>query len=92
MDRRNRYFYRTHISERKFKEILRYFSIDLGATKIAELTGISRNSINKILSALRKRLAEICEEESPFEGEIEVDESYFWSEKSTREKGPWSRR
>jgi transposase len=87
MDRRNRYFYRTHISERKFKEILRYFSIDLEAIKIAELTGISRNSINKIMNALRRRLAEICEEESPFKGEIEVDESYFGAKRVRGKRG-----
>ena len=87
MDRRNRYFYRTHISERKFKEILRSFAMDLEATKIAELTCISRNSINKILNALRRRLAEICEEESPFEGELEVDESYFGAKRVRGKRG-----
>jgi transposase len=40
--------------------------MDLEAIKIAELTGISRNSLNKILSALRRRLAEICEDEYYF--------------------------
>jgi len=77
MERRNRYCERAHISERKFREILRYFALDLEATKIARLTGVSRNSINRITMALRLRLAEECERESPFEGVVEVDESYF---------------
>jgi transposase len=61
--------------------------MDLEATKIAELTGISRNSINKILNVLRRRLAEICEEESPFKGEIEVDESYFGAKRVRGKRG-----
>jgi len=52
--------------------------VDIEANKIADLSGISRNSINKILKALRMRIATLCEQESPFQtGEIEIDESYF---------------
>ena len=58
--------------------IIRYFSLDIEATKIAALTGISRPTINRILKAVRQRIAEFCESESPFEsGEVEIDESYF---------------
>jgi len=74
----NKYIYHSRISEKKFREIIRYFSHDIEATKIASLTGISRPTINKILKAVRKRIAVYCESESPFEtGEIEIDESYF---------------
>ncbi len=74
----NKYIYHSKISEKKFREIIRYFSHDIEATKIASLTGISRPTINKILKAVRKRIAIFCESESPFEtGEIEIDESYF---------------
>jgi transposase len=74
----NKYIYHSKISEKKFREIIRYFSHDIEATKIASLTGISRPTINKILKAVRKRIAVFCESESPFEtGEIEIDESYF---------------
>jgi transposase len=66
MRRGNKYFYHSHISEKKFREIIRYFAMDLEASKIAELTGVSRNSVNKILKALRTRLAECCTIESPF--------------------------
>ena len=68
MDKVNRYCHRSHISERDFRQIIRYFAMDLEATKIAELTGVSRNSVNRILKALRKRLAEYCESQSPFSG------------------------
>jgi transposase len=66
MNRGNKYFYHSHISEKKFREIIRYFAMDLEASKIAELTGVSRNSVNKILKALRIRLVECCMDESPF--------------------------
>lgn len=70
----NRYIYHSKISEKKFQEILRYFSHDIEASKIAVLTGISRPTINRVLKAVRCRIAYFCESESPFEsGEIEID-------------------
>ena len=52
--------------------------MDVGATTITELVGVSRPTINRLLKAVRERIAEFCESESPFEsGEIEIDESYF---------------
>ena len=75
---RNKYIYHSKISEKKFREIIRYFSLDIEASKIAELVGLSRPTINRIIKAVRQRIAEFCEIESPFDtGEIEIDESYF---------------
>ena len=75
---RNKYIFHSKISEKKFREILRYFSVDIEASKIAQLVGVSRPTINRILKALRQRIAEMCESESPFAaGEVEIDESYF---------------
>ena len=45
---KNKYIVRSRISQKKFREILKYFAEDIEATKIANLTGISRISINKI--------------------------------------------
>ena len=57
---------------------MKCFSLDVEASKIAVLTGISRNTVNRTLTAIRKRISEFCELESPFaQGEIEIDESYF---------------
>lgn len=75
MDKVNKYCRRSHISERNFRQIIRYFAMDLEATKIAGLTGVSRNSVNRILKALRKRLVEYCVSQLPFSGEVEVDEA-----------------
>ena len=75
---RNKYIKVTHISERKTREIIRFFSLDIEAKKTAELTGISRPTINRFYGTFRERMAELCEDESPFEnGEVELDESYF---------------
>ena len=62
---------------KKFRQILKYFSLDIEATKIAQLTGLNRNTVNKYLLLIRKRMTEECELESPFSGDIEVDESFF---------------
>ena len=75
---RNKYIIHSKISEKKFRAIIRYYSLDIEASKIAKLVGVSRPTINRILKAVRQRIAEFCELESPFEsGEIEIDESYF---------------
>ncbi len=62
--RKNRYLYRSRISEAKFRQIIRLVALDLEAIKISVLTGISRNSINRILKALRNRITQECEKES----------------------------
>jgi transposase len=73
----NRYVTRSRISEAKFRELVRHFSLDLTSDTISVLTGLNRNTVTRYLLLLRKRVAEFCERESPFSGEIEVDESYF---------------
>ncbi len=77
MTQKNRYFNRSKISEAKFRQILRYFAIDLTATDCAELSGISVRSVNSIYLRIRARLAQYCEQVYPLGGELEADESYF---------------
>ena len=67
---KNKYIYRSRISQKKFREILKYFAEDIEATKIANLTGISRISINKILKNIRILMSQECENISKFSGEI----------------------
>ena len=67
---KNKYIVRSRISQKKFREILKYFAEDIEATKIANLTGISRISINKILKNIRILMASECEKISKFSGEI----------------------
>ena len=51
--------------------------LDLTVSQIAELTHTNRNTINKYLMQIRQRIADYCDQQSPFFGEVEVDESYF---------------
>lgn len=66
---------------------MKYFSLDIEATKIASLTGLNRNTVNKYLLLIRKRIAEECELESPFSGKIEVDESFFGARRVKGKRG-----
>ena len=73
----NRYFRHSKISEARFRHLVRCFALDLTATQTAAVTGISMRSVNAIFLRMRRRLAEVCELSSPFQGVVEADESYF---------------
>lgn len=87
MPTKNKYSNRSRISEAKFREIIRYFSLDLDAQKTALLTNLNRNTINRYFSFMRQRIAEKCEQDSPFLGEVEVDESYFGAKRIKGKRG-----
>ncbi|MCB9801119.1 MAG: IS1595 family transposase [Pseudomonadales bacterium] len=74
---KNRYSKHSRLSEHVFRQILRCFAQDLDTYTTAEITGISRRSIHDIFQKLRKRVVSLLEDEQPFSGEVEVDESYF---------------
>ena len=73
----NKYIRRSHLTEAKFRQIVKCFSVDLAATQTAEKTGVNRKTIDRLYSLIRARIAEYNEETSPIIGEFEVDESYF---------------
>ena len=52
----NRYIKSSRLSERKVREVIKLFSLDMEAAKVAQFTGVSRQSINKIFKALRLRI------------------------------------
>ena len=78
---------RSRISRKKFRQILLYFSLDLTASQITLLTGLNRNTVNRYLTLIRQRIALYCESESPFSGEIELDESYFGARRIRGKRG-----
>jgi len=84
---KNRYFSRSRISQHQFRQIVRLFSVDLDASQIARLTRLSRNSINRYLKAIRQRLVQYCDAQSPFLEEIEVDESFFGARRIKGKRG-----
>ena len=67
---KNKYIYHSRISEKKFREILWYFSADIEAVKIVEFTDISEKTINKITKNIRILMSKECEKISKFSGEI----------------------
>jgi transposase len=58
---KNKYLKGAHLSERKFKEILRLFAEDLTATQIASISGVSRVTVNSYLKKIRQQIARHCE-------------------------------
>ncbi|MCA9369375.1 IS1595 family transposase, partial [Candidatus Woesebacteria bacterium] len=72
---KNRYSKYSRLSEHIFRQILKCFVQDLDTYVTAEISGISRRSVNDIFQKLRKRVVSLLENEQPFSGEVEVDES-----------------
>jgi transposase-like protein len=77
MKPKNKYVSNAKIGEQKFREIVKFFVLDLTATQAAELSNLNRNTVNRLYSAIRRRIAEYSENTSPMQGIIEADESYF---------------
>lgn len=87
MNRRNKYYRAAKISEARFRQILRCFSEDLSASSTARLTGVNVRSVNPIFMRIRKRVAALCEAQSPLSGTVEVDESYFGPQRVRGKRG-----
>ncbi|MEO6050010.1 MAG: IS1595 family transposase [Pyrinomonadaceae bacterium] len=87
MKQLNRYYRRSRIAEKKFREIIKYFALDLTANKTDELTGLTHKTVNQIYLKIRQRLAEESQRQSPFSGEVEVDESYFGAKRVKGKRG-----
>src|SRR5437763_5351068 len=87
MEQLNRYYRCSKISERKMRQIIRYFAHDLTASKTAELTSLTRRSVTVLFVRIRERIAQECERASPFAGEVEVDESYFGARRVRGKRG-----
>lgn len=84
MAQKNRYLFRGRISERKFRDLARLFALDITADRAAALTGLNHKTAAAIYTLLRVRMAELAREGCPFQGVVEVDESYFGP---TRQRG-----
>ena len=89
---KNKYVIRSSILEAKFRQIILLFSEDLSATQISHLTHLSRQTINKYLTAIRLRILELSLLQSdPLVGQIEVDESYFGARRVRGKRGRGAR-
>ena len=67
---KHKYIIRSRISEKKFREILKYFTEDIEASKMSNLTKISEATLCKIFREIRILMSKECEKVSKFSGEI----------------------
>ena len=88
MKQLNRYYRYAKISERKTRQIIKFFALDLTAHKTSQVCKLTRKSVNQIYLKIRQRIAEEAERASPFtHSEIEVDESYFGAKRVRGKRG-----
>ncbi len=66
---------------------MKFFSLDLTAEEAANLSGISRNTINKLYGKIREKISKKGEKPDSFSGEIELDESYFGAKRIRGKRG-----
>ena len=84
---KNRYIRHSHLPESTFKRFIKAYSNDLNALETASLVGLNRNTVNRIFSLLRVRLAQMSCQEGASQGVFEVDESYFGAKRVRGKRG-----
>lgn len=84
---KNKYYRRSHITEAKFRHLLKCFSLDLNALETSKLSNISHRSCKVIYAKLRRHIAEFCIDQPAEMGEFELDESYFGARRVRGKKG-----
>ena len=85
---KNRYLHHAHISEVKFREVLKLFCADIPALTVAGLVGLSVQSTQRLYDRLRLRILQFALEEArPFAGEVEIGESYFGARRVRGKRG-----
>ncbi len=77
MSQKNRYLFRGRILERRFRDLLRVFALDITAD----------NTVLALYRLLRLRMAELAEADCPFRGQVELDESYFGPTRTRGHRG-----
>ena len=73
------------------RQLIEHFVAGTPARTVADLIGVHRNTATLYYRKLREVIAQRVEDQSPFAGEVELDESYFGSQKSGK-RGPHRRR
>ena len=84
---KNRYLKNARILDTQFRVLLREFCLDSTASETALRMGVSRKTVNRLYQLFRKRIAILCERESKFTGEVEIDESYFGARRVRGKRG-----
>jgi transposase len=86
-EQKNKYYRRSHVSEAKFRHLLRCFALDLNAYEASELTGLSHRSCKVVYAKLRVHIARFCIDNPSDFGEFELDESYFGAKRVRGKRG-----
>ncbi|MDM5147960.1 IS1595 family transposase [Candidatus Persebacteraceae bacterium Df01] len=84
---KNKYYNRSHISEAKFRQLIKCFSMDLNAYETSQITNISHVSCKKIFNKLRVYIVKNLLENNSSKGEFELDESYFGAKRVRGKRG-----
>jgi len=74
---KNKYVRRSKISEAKFRQIVKLFSLDLTATQITEIVGLNPKTVDLLINKIRARILLISKSRDLATGVYEADESYF---------------
>ena len=88
---RNKYLKHAHISDKKFRLILRCFCEDYTAEQTAKRSAVSRVSINTLYTKFRLRIIGLVGLNGELDGEVEVDESYFGARRVRGKRGRGAR-
>ena len=65
------------LPNRKLNQLVRLFVLEVPAVKAAKEVSVNRHSAERVYTVIRGCIVKACEKESPLDGEVEVDESYF---------------
>jgi len=85
---KNKYLKGARISERKFREVLKYFAHDIPVLTASRLCGLNYRTVHRLCELLRQRVVAIAVKESPaLGGEVEIDESYFGARRVRGKRG-----
>ena len=87
MAMKNKYAKRARISEAKIREIVRYVAADLTALQAAALSGLNRNTVNRLYRGVRERMLLACEAQRRLFGVVEVDERFFGARRVKGRRG-----
>jgi transposase len=68
---------KSRLSQDQQERLIEYFVSGATARTAAALVGVHRNTAALYFHRLRQLICQAIDDESPFSGEIEVDESYF---------------
>jgi transposase-like protein len=92
MSIKNPYRKRAKIWVKKTREIIKLFSLDIPASKVARIVNLSNNTIEDRFDYYREAIYQYTEDEriKLFNWQIEIDESYFWPTRIRGKRGRWA--